>query len=352
MGRAISMNSTQKLRYSAEEKISPRGEYPAFFSAGGGVFSVLLKNSPKAILTLSLLTLIVLTSCQPDLPGQAAVPDDYPAPIEEWQEYRIGVLTEPTGWLRLVDLIWLEEGENSFGSGENRDIRFPEESIAGHAGYFIKEGLNVTMKTAPGVEVTHDGEAVNDFLLYDGENRPHVKHGTLEWYVDRRGDDLGIRIYDMNTPKADAFDGFPRYDVDEKWVREARFIPHDEETKIRIVNVLGEEIDRDSPGRVEFTIDGELYSLDAFEARSGLFLMFSDETAKTETYQAGRYMIIDFPDEDNLTVIDFNKAYNPPCAFSKFTTCQLPPPQNRLDVAIPAGEKRPVGWEGRDLAGG
>ena len=304
---------------------------------------------PIPVIAVFALVLFFISACQPDKPGQASVPDDYPAEIKEWQEYRIGVLTDSTGWLRLVDLIWLDEGENSFGSADTRDIQFPQRSIASYGGTFIKDGEEVTMKVADGVEITHNGEPVQDFLLYDGENRLHVKHGTLEWYVDRRGDDLGIRIYDMNTPKADNFEGFPRYEVKREWVREARFIPHAEEKTIRVVNVLGDEIDRESPGKVEFTINGKLYSLDAFEARSGLFLMFADETNKTDTYQAGRYMIIDFPDDDNRTVIDFNKAYNPPCAFSKFTTCQLPPPQNRLDVAIAAGEKRPVGWEGMNV---
>lgn len=296
---------------------------------------------------LLLMIAALFAACSEPL-GQADLPDDYPAPVEEWQEYRIGVLTEPTGWLRLKDLIWLEEGENSFGSAEGTDIRFPEGSIPENAGRFVLNDGKVGMNVADGVKITHDGSPVTDFSLFDPdrEENPNVKHGDLEWFVDQRGDQLGIRIYSMDTPKADAFDGFPRYPVEEKWYRKARFISAPEEKTVRIVNVLGEEVDRPTPGSVEFTIDGELYSLDAFETRSGLFLMMSDLTAQTETYQAGRYMIIDPPDEDGYTVIDFNMAYNPPCAFSKFTTCQLPPPQNRLDVAIPAGEKRPVDWEG------
>ncbi len=107
-----------------------------------------------------------------------------------------------------------------------------------------------------------------------------------------------------------------------------------------------EVIDRYSPGSVEFQINDEIYSLDAFESSSGLFLMFSDATSKTETYQAGRYMIAPPPGDDGFLTLDFNKAYNPPCAYNPYTTCQLPPPQNRLDVALPAGEKRPVEWEG------
>lgn len=290
-----------------------------------------------------------LYSCGSEKPGQAPVPVDYEQQITEWKEYRAGRLTEPTGWLRLADLIWLEEGENNFGSGADMDIRFPEGTIPEYAGVFTLHGDRVEMHAAGDVTITHEGEPVQQMVIFDGESRPEIHLESLIWYVDTRGDQHGIRIYNQDNPEADSFDGFPFYPVDPSWHREARFIPWEEDRTISIVNVLGDTIDRYSPGKVEFTIDGELYSLDAFESASGLFLMFTDYTGRTETYQAGRYMIIDLPDEDGKTVIDFNKAYNPPCAFSKLTTCQLPPPQNRLDVEIPAGEKRPVGWEGLEM---
>jgi len=290
-----------------------------------------------------------LLSCGSDKPGQAPVPDGYEEQITEWKEYRVDRLTEPTGWLRLADLIWLEEGENSFGSGAEVDIRFPAGTIAEDAGKFILYGDHVEMEVTGDITISHDGEAVHQMVIFDGENRPEIHHEDLIWYVDTRGDRHGIRIYNQDTPEADAFNGFPFYPLDPAWHREARFIPWEEDRTISIVNVLGDTIDRHSPGKVEFTIDGEIYSLDTFESASGLFLMFTDQTGRTETYQAGRYMIINHPDEVGNTVIDFNKAYNPPCAFSKLTTCQLPPTQNRLDVEITAGEKRPVGWEGLDL---
>lgn len=287
-----------------------------------------------------------LTGCEDGDLGPAPVPDNYEQLITEWKEYRIGRLTEPTGWLRLADLIWLEEGENSFGSGAEQDIRFPDGTIPEHAGTFVLNDNQVVMNVADGIRITHDGDPVHEMVIYDGENRPEIQHANLIWYVDTRGDKQGIRIYNQDTPEADAFDGFPFYPLDPTWHRQARFIQWREDRTISIVNVLGDTLDRHSPGRVEFTIDEDLYTLDAFESESGLFLMFTDETNRTETYQAGRYMIIDHPDENGETVIDFNKAYNPPCAFSKHTTCQLPPPQNRLEVVIEAGEKRPVGWEG------
>lgn len=295
---------------------------------------------------IAIITLL-LTGCSNEFePGPAPVPENYTEQINEWKEYRVSRLTEPTGWLRLADLIWLDEGENSFGSSPDMDIQFPEGSIPDQAGTFILTENRVEMIVNDGITITHDGEPVSSMVIFDGENRPEIEHQDLIWFVDTRGNQHGIRIYNQDTPEADAFGGFPFYPLQPEWHLKARFIPWADERAIPIVNVLGDTIERESPGRVEFMIDGELYTLDAFESASGLFLMFTDLTGRTETYQAGRYMIIEHPDEEGNTVIDFNKAYNPPCAFSKLTTCQLPPPQNRLNVEIPAGEKRPVGWEG------
>lgn len=290
----------------------------------------------------------LLISCNSNELGPQPLPDNYEQLHQEWLNYRISVLTDTTGWLRLQNLIWFEEGENSFGSGDDQDIRFPEGSIADNAGSFILENGNVTMVVNDDVEIRHEGKSVDRLqMVGEGvEERIHATHGALTWFIDSRGDQRGVKIFSMDTPKADQFDGFPSYPLQQEWHHKARFIPHQKETTIEIVNVLGEVIDRPSPGSVEFLIDGELYSIDAFGSSSGLFLMFSDATSKTETYQAGRYMLVDPPGDDGYITLDFNKAYNPPCAYNPYTTCQLPPSQNRLDVSIPAGEKRPVEWEG------
>lgn len=296
-----------------------------------------------------LLFSFLLISCNDEYElGPEPLPENYEQSIREWQEYRIGVLTDTTGWLRLLDLAWLEEGENSFGSGGDRDVQFPEGSIAEQAGTFTLDSGEVTMTVADGVQIRHDGEPVRQLQMNGNEieERIHARHGDLTWFIDERGDQRGVKIFSMNTPKADNFDGFPRYPLKPDWHLKGRFVHHPEEKNIEIVNVQGEVVDRHSPGRVEFRVDEDLYSLDAFESSSGLFLMFADSTNRTETYQAGRYMIVDFPDDDGFLTLDFNKAYNMPCAFNPFTTCQLPPPQNRLDLAIPAGEKRPVKFEG------
>jgi len=292
--------------------------------------------------------LFLFQGCSDQNLGPAPVPDDYAESIEEWKEYRVNVLKGPTNWLRLDGIYWLEEGENTFGSGSgsDQDLQFPEGTIPDHAGVVILEDGIITMKVDEGVEITHEGEPVSEMILFAGNDRPRVKHKDLEWFIDTRGDRHGIRLYNKDNPKADAFDGFPAYPLDESWHLKARFVPNTDSTTITLDNVIGEEVERFSPGNIEFKAEGAVHSLIAFEASSGLFIIFADETNHTETYHAGRYMIIPFPDEGGNTIIDFNKAYNPPCAFNTYTTCQLPPPQNRLDIAIPAGEKRPVDWEG------
>lgn len=291
---------------------------------------------------------IFFISCGNSNLGPKPLPDNYEQLHQEWLDYRISALTDTTDWLRLQNLIWFNEGENSFGSGDQQDVQFPDNSIPENAGTFILDDGEVTMVVNNGVDIRHDGEPV-DTLLMVGEGvdeRIHATYGALTWFIDSRGDQRGVKVFSMDTPKADQFDGFPAYPLQQQWYHTARFTPHPEGTTIEIANVLGEVNETKSPGTVEFQIDGELYSIDALESSSGLFLMFTDSTNRTETYQAGRYMITDPPGDDGLVTLDFNKAYNPPCAFNPYTTCQLPPPQNRLDVAIPAGEKRPVEWEG------
>ena len=303
-------------------------------------------NNRALVGYILLLAGLSIYGCNSDELGMAPVPDDYYESISEWKEYRIGVLTGPTNWLRLDGIYWLDVGENTFGSGEDRDLAFPRGTIPEHAGTFVLADEIVTMRVAEGVIITHEGEPVEQMVIYDGENRPHLEHNDLEWFVDSRGNTHGIRLYNKDNPKADAFEGFPAYPLDPAWHLKATFAPNTDSLSVRVDNVIGEEVERFSPGNIEFSIDGSRYSVIAFEANSGLFIMFADETNRTETYHAGRYMIIPFPDDEGYTIIDFNRAYNPPCAFSRFTTCQLPPSQNRLRVAIEAGEKRPVNWEG------
>lgn len=301
-------------------------------------------------ISLSVLVLILfLAGCEQSELGKATVPENYDQHIEEWKQSRVETLKAPTGWLRLAGMYILEEGENTFGSGEGMDVRFPEGKIASHAGSFILNDNEVMMELRDGVEVYHDERPIpSGKIIYSEDTSLELEHDDLHWFVIQRQDLFAIRLYNKDNEKADNFTGFPRYETDESWRLNARFIPNPEGTAIPILNVLDQIEPIDSPGVLEFEVDGERYTIDALSSADGrLFLIVGDETNRSETYQAGRYMYIDPPEDgSDYTVIDFNKIYNPPCAYNTHTTCQLPPPQNRLDLAITAGEKRPVDWEG------
>lgn len=298
-------------------------------------------------ISITVTALVLITGCNQNQLSPEPFPENYQQELDEWKAERLESLTHPTGWMRLAGMYWLEEGESSFGSGSDQDVQFPDGTIPSHTGTFISRDSTVTMKVAEDISITQDGEPVQETIIFDGEEAPHLEHGSLEWLVIERDGLVGIRLYNKENEKVDKFTGFDTYPVDQKWHLRARFIPNNENTTIPIVNILGQQTDAISPGILEFMIDGEIYTLDTLEGSTRMFVILGDATNRTETYQAGRYMYIDYPEEgSDYTVIDFNKAYNPPCAYSTFTTCQLPPPQNRLPVEVTAGEKRPVGWEG------
>jgi len=279
--------------------------------------------------------------------GPAPVPDNYEQDIQQWVDERVETLKEPTGWLRLAGMYILDEGENSFGSGTGQDIQFPEGTIPEQAGTFTLENGNVVMAAAEGTEFTIEGESVQNAIIYDGDEAPEVNYGTLVWHVIERQDLTAIRLYNKENTRADQFEGFGRYPTDSKWRLKARFDANPEGATIPITNVLGQTDEVPNPGTLTFKKDGETYSLEAlYSSTERLFLIVGDKTNLTETYQAGRFIYVDYPDESAYTVIDFNKIYNPPCAYNLYTTCQLPPAPNRLGLAITAGELRPVDWEG------
>jgi uncharacterized protein len=298
------------------------------------------------ILLLSI-TILFLCSCTRNDLGQKPLPDNYEEQFADWQENRMESLTNPTGWMRLAGMYWLEDDENSFGAGDQVDIRFPEGTLPNYAGEFILTDGKVRLQAADGVEFLHEDKTFRHKEIYDGEEALNIEYGSLEWLIIEREDLMGIRLYNKDNPIVDAFTGFDRYPLDSKWHLNAKFNPANEGETIPIVNVLGQLVDTPTPGSIEFSVDGDVYTLDALEGEDQMFLIVGDLTNQTETYQAGRYIYIDYPEEgSDYTIIDFNKIYNPPCAYNLFTTCQLPPIQNRLDVAIPAGEKRAEGWEG------
>jgi uncharacterized protein len=268
--------------------------------------------------------------------------------IEKWQSDRLAGLKKEDGWLTLVGLFWLNEGENKFGSDSSNVVVLPKERSPGVAGWLTLQQGRVQLKTSPGVEITSGGKPVTSMDLKDDndDSGPTVlKLGTLIINVVKRGERIGVRVKDIESQTRREFKGLEYYPIDPKWRIEARFEPSQPQKKIPITNVLSMTDDETSPGALAFDVGGKTYRIDPIleKGETDYFVMIADGTTGNETYGAGRYLYVSPPDASGKVVIDFNKAYSPPCAFTNFATCPLPPPQNHLPFRIEAGEKKYAG---------
>jgi uncharacterized protein len=273
--------------------------------------------------------------------------------IEEWRTQRVAALTSDRGWLTLAGLFWLKDGDNSFGRATGNMLVLDNPALAEHCGTFTLSGHTVRFSAAaPESGVTHAGRPVSSLeLSTDTSAQPTVlASGTLRFFVIERGGNLGVRVRDLNNPHRTGFQGLSYFPVSTAWVFEARFEPYQPARRIRIINILGMEQEYESPGAVVFVKDGREWRLDAVLEEPGdreLFIMFADATSGRETYGAGRFLYVPLPNAGR-TRLDFNKAYNPPCALNDFATCPLPPLQNHLKLRIEAGEKTYAGAPARN----
>jgi uncharacterized protein (DUF1684 family) len=271
-------------------------------------------------------------------------PEIHRSEIQSWHARRLDGLREPDGWLSVIGLDWLEPGENTFGSDSTNAVVFPAlDGVPLRAGSFFLEGEVVRMEVEEEVEITHDGQPVTSLILTsDVSRRPVSAHlASLRWQVIQRQDLIGIRLRDTANAALEEFEGIATFPVSLDWRVPARFDRYDPPRTIEVPNVLGMINEQPSPGAVVFRIGGESLRLDVTgnpEGRS-FSVVFGDETNGLETYGGGRFLTVDAPDESGRLFVDFNKAYNPPCVFTAFATCPLPPPQNKLPVRIEAGEK-------------
>ena len=268
--------------------------------------------------------------------GRGGQPD-YVSAVEAWRAERETRLTADDGWLTVAGLFFLREGENSFGGDPLHDIVLP----AGprDAGVFVLRDGKVTLRAAPGSTVTVGGEAVTAAPLWPYEDeRPAATFGPLTLFVHFSGERLAIRMLDRNNAILRDFTGLDWYPVDEAYRVRGRFVPHDEPLEVRIQNILGDVETLTSSGTVRLSIRGAEVEMLPIDADGQLWFIFRDQTSGTATYPAARFLYADAP-EDGWTTVDFNKAYNPPCAFNPHTTCPLPPRANRLPVRVEAGER-------------
>ena len=290
-------------------------------------------------------------------PAEAvAVSAEHRADVEQWRQTRDSRLRSPEGWLSLVGLEWIEEGTNRLGSAPDAEVRFPATAPAA-LGTIERRGEALSFTPAPGVEVLAGDPpqrvAGRIELRSDAEGEPTLlREGTFAFFVIRRGDRWALRIKDGASPVLAGFQGMENYPLRPDWRVTAGFEPAPPGTTIPVPNILGTVDDSPSQGTVVFERDGKQARIAAIDEGDGrLFLVFGDETNGKGTYGGGRFVYADPPGPGESTVVvDFNKSYNPPCVFTAYATCPLPPRSNRLPFPVEAGEKLWAGYEHHEPA--
>lgn len=267
---------------------------------------------------------------------------NYIKEINEWDTKRALRLKADDGWLNLVGRFWLKKGESTFGSSKDNDIVVESSKLPEHIGSFLFVDSIVTFKAKDGVEVLHNGKPVKEIVLIDDQKKDItvLQIGSIKFNLIIRDTLYGIRFRDLNSDLVKNFKGIERFPIDESWKINAKFEAYDPVKEIDVPNVLGQISKEKSPGAVVFERDGKTHRIDAVDdGGDKLFLIIADLTSGDETYGGGRFMYVNKPDSTGTILLDFNKAYNPPCVFTKYATCPLPPLQNYLKLRIEAGEK-------------
>jgi uncharacterized protein (DUF1684 family) len=289
---------------------------------------------------LSLLIIIILASFACTQKPEAD--PNYVKEINEWDAKRVNRLKADDGWLNLVGRFWLEKGESTFGSSKDNDIVIESSKLPEHIGSFIFNDTTVTFKAKDDVEVLLEGKPVKEIVLIDDQKKDMtvLQIGSIKFNLMIRDTLYGIRFRDLNSDLVKNFKGVERFPIDESWKINAGFEAYNPPKEIDVPNVLGQISKEKSPGVVVFERDGKTHRIDAVDGGTNrLFLILADQTSGEETYGGGRFMYVDKPDSAGTILLDFNKAYNPPCVFTKYATCPLPPLQNYLKLRIEAGEK-------------
>jgi uncharacterized protein (DUF1684 family) len=276
----------------------------------------------------------------------AATPDAYQQSIETWRAARVARLTAPDGWLSLTGLEWLREGPNQVGTAPDNDIVL--QAGPAHLGVItLANNGQVNIQLTPGSAATIDGKVAQQATLIDdmhvqGDAQPtKVAFGTASFYVIDREGRKALRVKDTEAATRKHFLGIDYFPIDASWRIVADWVPFDPPHELKIGSVIGTIDTVKVPGKAVFHRDGHTFELLPYQEEPGgeLFFVLADRTSGHETYGAARFLYAALP-QNGKVVLDFNKAYNPPCSFTPFATCPLAPPENRLDLRITAGEKK------------
>jgi uncharacterized protein len=266
--------------------------------------------------------------------------DNYREEVEHWRAERQKKLAAEDGWLTVVGLDWLKEGENRVGADPSSEVVLPPGSAPQRIAVIrLREGKAVLHPT-PGVALTLNGKPATETALREDDDILAINR--LKFYVIRRGDRTGIRLKDNDSATRKHFRGLTWYPVDPTWRIQAKFTAWTSPHSMGFHNTIGQEETEPSPGYATFQKDGREFRLEAMLDEGKLFFVLRDETSGRTTYGASRFLYTEQA-KNGMVWLDFNQAENPPCAFTAFATCPLPPPQNRLALAITAGEKKYAG---------
>lgn len=266
----------------------------------------------------------------------ASVDSPYRAQIEQYRAKPEAALKADGGWLTVTGLFWLKEGENTLGSDTANDIVLPDTAPARLGTVKLEHGVPVF--TAATTEVALNGKPVSEATLRTAGPPDVLSTGAVEFFLIKRGGDrYAVRLKDKNSALRKNFTHIGFYPVQEDWKLTAKYVSYPSPAKLIFESVIGEQETMSSPGYVEFERGGQTYKLLAAAKGSSLFFVIRDRTSGKTTYAASRFLHTEAP-KNGLVVLDFNKLENPPCAFTPYATCPLPPPENRLPLAIEAGE--------------
>lgn len=276
--------------------------------------------------------------------------ESYRAEFEAWKSERITRLRAEDGWLSLAGLLWLQEGDNSFGSAADNTILFPEPAPA-HVGVFTLREGKVSLVVAAGAKVfdrdPERGPVPVRSRVYPGlsaSDPEALELGPFRFYPIERSGRFAIRLKDMDSATRRNFSGIDCFSRDEAWRLEGRFEAFDDSSRTLLVpSIIGTPTQTPWPGMVRFQVGAEEYQLAVFgDTVEDSWTVFADRTNGKETYGGGRFLVVESLG-DGRVLLDFNKAYNPPCVFTPYATCPLPPSRNRLAIRIEAGEKMYAG---------
>jgi uncharacterized protein len=280
------------------------------------------------------------------LAGSLSADAAYRASVEKWRAAYEASLKSDDGWLTIAGLFWLHEGENKFGSDPLNDIVLNEAGVPAEVGSFDMHDGKIVVRINPGVQIKLKGNAVESAaILPDSDDR--LALGDLSLLVHRSGERYAVRLKDKNSKLRRGFAGLRWFPIDESYRVTAKFVAYDSPRAAEIQNDAGDMLKIPAPGYAVFTLAGKEYRLEALdEGGAKLSFIFRDLTSGKETYAASRFLDAPLP-KGGQVVLDFNEAYNPPCAYNPYTTCPLPTPENRLRVRIAAGEMMYKGSRGQ-----